>query len=55
MFVLPHGVIVDDEDNLWLIDAGVVAGQKGNQICKFDQDGKLLLELGQPGIRGYGE
>ena len=54
MFVWPHGIIVDDEDNLWVIDAGVVDGEKGNQIFKFDQDGRLLIELGQPGIRGDG-
>lgn len=54
MFVWPHGVIVDDDDNLWLIDAGVVEGEKGNQIFKFTQDGELLLTLGEPGIRGDG-
>ncbi|MEQ8955273.1 MAG: hypothetical protein RL120_14170, partial [Gammaproteobacteria bacterium] len=27
MFVWPHGIVVDDEDNLWLIDAGVVDGE----------------------------
>jgi hypothetical protein len=54
MFVWPHGIIVDDDDNLWLIDAGVVDGEKGNQIFKFNQQGELLLELGEPGIRGNG-
>lgn len=52
MFVWPHGIIVDDDDNLWLIDAGVIDGEKGNQIFKYSQDGELLLELGRPGIRG---
>lgn len=54
MFVWPHGIIVDDDDNLWLIDAGVVDGEKGNQIFKFNQQGELLIELGEPGIRGDG-
>lgn len=54
MFVWPHGIVVDEDDNLWLIDAGVVDGEKGNQIFKFSPDGELLLELGQPGIRGDG-
>jgi hypothetical protein len=54
LFVWPHGVVVDDDDNLWLIDAGVVDGEKGNQIFKFNQQGELLLELGEPGIRGDG-
>ena len=52
MFVWPHGIIVDDDDNLWVIDAGVVDGEKGNQIFKFNQEGEILIELGQPGIRG---
>ncbi len=54
MFVWPHGIIIDDEDNLWLIDAGVIDGEKGNQIFKFSPEGELLIELGEPGIRGTG-
>ncbi|MBK51281.1 MAG: hypothetical protein CMQ45_02720 [Gammaproteobacteria bacterium] len=54
MFVWPHGIVVDGDDNLWLIDAGVVDGEKGNQIFKFSQEGTLLLELGEPGVRGDG-
>lgn len=53
-FVWPHGVIIDDEDNLWLIDAGVVDGERGNQVFKYSQQGELLLTLGKPGIRGDG-
>ena len=52
MFVWPHGIVVDDDDNLWIIDAGVIDGEKGNQIFKFSQNGEILIELGQPGIRG---
>ena len=54
MFVWPHGIIADDEDNLWIIDAGVVDGEKGNQIFKFSPQGEMLIELGEPGIRGDG-
>ena len=54
MFVWPHGIIVDDDDNLWIVDAGVIDGEKGNQIFKFNQEGQLLIELGQPGVRGGG-
>ncbi|HAJ75055.1 MAG TPA: hypothetical protein DCM64_01230 [Gammaproteobacteria bacterium] len=54
MFVFPHGIIVDDEDNIWVVDAGVEDGVKGNQIFKFNQQGEILIELGQPGIRGDG-
>jgi len=52
MFVFPHGIIVDDEDNLWVVDAGVIDGVKGNQIFKLNPQGEVLIELGQPGIRG---
>ena len=44
LFVWPHGIVVDEDDNLWIIDAGVIEGEKGNQIFKFTQDGTLLLE-----------
>ena len=43
LFVWPHGIVVDEDDNLWIIDAGVIEGEKGNQIFKFTQDGTLLL------------
>jgi NHL repeat len=52
MFVMPHAVVLDKEDNLWIVDAGIVANVKGSQIFKFSPDGKLLLTLGKPGIRG---
>ena len=51
MFVFPHGVIVDDDDNVWIVDAGVAEG-KGNQIFKFSPEGDVLMTLGQPGVRG---
>ncbi len=51
MFVFPHGIIVDDDDNLWVVDAGVAEG-KGNQIFKFSPEGEVLMTLGQPGVRG---
>lgn len=54
MFVFPHGIIVDEDDNLWVVDAGVEDGVKGNQIFKFNQQGEILIELGRPGIRGEG-
>jgi streptogramin lyase len=54
MFVFPHGVIVDDEDNVWIVDAGVAEG-KGNQIFKFSPRGEVLLTIGEPGVRGATE
>jgi len=54
MFVFPHGVVLDDEDNVWIVDAGV-AERKGNQIFKFSPRGEVLLTIGQPGVRGATE
>jgi len=34
-FVLPHGIILDAEDNMWIVDAGVVDNVKGDQIFKY--------------------
>jgi sugar lactone lactonase YvrE len=51
-FVFPHGLEFDAAGNLWIVDAGVVEGVKGNQIFKYSPDGRLLLALGKPGVRG---
>ena len=52
MFVFPHGIIFDRDGNLWIVDAGVVDNVKGSQIFKFSPEGKVLLALGKPGVRG---
>jgi DNA-binding beta-propeller fold protein YncE len=64
LMVLPHGMSVDRDGNVWVADAsdngtlaprGVIpAGPgaratKGNQVFKFSPDGKLLLTLGKAG------
>jgi peptidylamidoglycolate lyase len=46
MFVMPHGLTIDDENNVWLTDVGL------HQVFKFDPEGKLLLALGERGIPG---
>ncbi len=51
-FVFPHGIEFDRDGNVWIIDAGVVEGVKGSQIFKYSPDGRVLLELGKPGVRG---
>ncbi len=53
-FVFPHGIEFDKDGNVWIVDAGVVDGVKGNQIIKYAPDGRILLELGKPGVRGTG-
>ena len=46
MFVMPHGLTVDHEDNIWLTDVGL------HQVFKFDTNGNLLLTFGEPGAAG---
>ena len=46
MFVMPHGLTVDREDNVWLTDVG------RHQVFKFSHDGELLLELGESRVPG---
>jgi peptidylamidoglycolate lyase len=45
-FVMPHGLTIDDGDNIWLTDVGL------HQVFKFDPVGKLLLTLGERGVPG---
>jgi peptidylamidoglycolate lyase len=47
MFLVPHGITVDDENNIWLTDVGL------QQVFKFSHDGRLLLTLGQPRVGGW--
>lgn len=42
-FDRPHGIHIDDEDNLWLID------DLGHFIQKRDRKGKVLMTLGERG------
>jgi sugar lactone lactonase YvrE len=53
LFAIPHGVHVDREGNIWVTDDSTTATPgKGHQVIKFDQDGKVLLRLGKPGLPG---
>lgn len=45
-FVMPHGLTIDHEDNVWLTDVGL------HQVYKFDHEGQLLLTLGEAGVPG---
>jgi len=40
-FVFAHGVRVDRQDNIWVIDEGA------NMVIKFDPDGRVLMTLGR--------
>lgn len=46
MFVMPHGLTIDHQDNLWLTDVGL------HQVFKFDRTGRLLMTLGERGTPG---
>ena len=46
LFIMPHGLTVDNENNIWVTDVGL------HQIFKFSHDGKLLLKLGEAKVPG---
>jgi len=55
LFVLPHGLHIDDDGNVWVTDSqGNEAGTKGHQVIKFSPEGEELLRLGQAGQPGSG-
>lgn len=45
-FAMPHGLTIDNHDNVWLTDVAL------QQVYKFSRDGHLLLTLGKRGIAG---
>ena len=45
-FAMPHGLTVDNRDNVWVTDIAL------NQVFKFARDGALLLTLGERGVAG---
>ena len=53
LFVSPHKITVDRNGNLWVADNGIKDG-RGQQVFKFNQDGKVLLTLGKAGVAGPG-
>ena len=62
MFVWPHGIHVDRDGNVWVTDARGPTldelpkypgeGNKGSVVVKFSPEGKVLMTLGKPGVRG---
>jgi sugar lactone lactonase YvrE len=58
-FSSSHGFCPDQDGNFWAVDSGPFgdspdAGRKGNQVFKFNPEGKLLLTLGQAGVSKVG-
>jgi len=53
MFAWPHGIHVDRDGNVWVTDARAdQAAGKGSVVVKFSPDGKVLMTLGKPGVKG---
>jgi DNA-binding beta-propeller fold protein YncE len=62
MFVWPHGIHVDRDGNVWVTDARAASpaelekfpgeSSKGSVVVKFSPEGKVLMTLGKPGVRG---
>lgn len=46
VFAMPHGLTVDDDDNVWLTDVSL------HQVFKFSADGQLLMTIGERGVPG---
>lgn len=45
-FIMPHGLTVDKQNNIWLTDVGL------HQVFKFSHEGKLLMKLGVAKVPG---
>lgn len=44
MFVRPHGIVVDEEDNLYLTD------DLGHSVRKYTAEGQVLMDVGPVGV-----
>jgi streptogramin lyase len=56
MFIFPHGIEVDPDGNVWVVDCSCIGRPrpdslppKGHQVVKFSPDGKVLMTLGKAG------
>ncbi len=62
LFILPHGIFVDTDGNVWVTDGVGGTGTsddvgkhgKGHQVFKFSPSGKVLMVLGKAGVPGDG-
>jgi DNA-binding beta-propeller fold protein YncE len=62
MFVWPHGIHVDREGNVWVTDSRAPSAEdikkypgedkKGSVVVKFSPEGKVLMTIGKPGVKG---
>ena len=52
MFKYPHGIFIDNDDHIWVVDGVTKTHVVGDTIRVFDQNGKLLKTMGTDGVRG---
>jgi DNA-binding beta-propeller fold protein YncE len=62
LILWPHGIDVDKQGNVWVVDARSASAEelkkfpnaagKGHTVIKFSPQGKVLLTLGTPGTAG---
>jgi sugar lactone lactonase YvrE len=53
LMVMPHGISIDADGNVWVTDIQGKEG-KGHQVFKFSPEGKILMTLGTAGVAGSG-
>jgi peptidylamidoglycolate lyase len=46
LFIMPHGLTIDQADNIWVTDVGL------QQVLKFNRDGVLLMHVGEAKVAG---
>ena len=46
LFIMPHGLTVDYDNNVWVTDVGL------HQVFKFNHEGKLLMKIGEAKVPG---
>jgi peptidylamidoglycolate lyase len=49
IFIMPHGLTVDHQNNIWVTDVGL------QQVLKFDHNGTLLMRIGEAKVAGNDE
>lgn len=62
LFVWPHGLHVDRDGNIWVTDARAPGAdelrkfpgepRKGSTVVKFSPEGRVLMTIGTPGVKG---
>ena len=49
--LFPHFIFIDKQDHIWIVD-GHNDGKIGDDVLEYDQNGKMLMTLGKPGVAG---